>query len=84
MSKNTKKEFGDKIYIEWLDAIERIGWKTVEDATKIIDEVFCRTSAFYLDEDKEYIKVAHTIGKSIENDVIGILWIPKKWVRKIR
>jgi len=78
------KKFGDKIYIEWVDAIERIGWKTVDEAIEVIDEVYCRTNAFYLDEDKEYVKVAHTIGKSIKNDVLGILLIPKKWIRKVK
>lgn len=79
-----KKTFGDKVSIEWIDAIERFGWKPVEDALEIIDEVYCRTNAFYLGEDKKYIKVAHTIGKSKENDVIGILLIPKKCIGKIR
>jgi hypothetical protein len=80
----TKKKFGDQIYIEWIDAIERVGWKTVEEAVEVIDEVYCKTCAFYLDEDKEYVKVAHTIGKSIKNDVLGVLLIPKKWIRKIK
>lgn len=78
------KKFGDKIYIEWLDAMERVGWKTVDAAIEIVDEVYCKTNAFYLDEDKDYIKVAHTIGKSIKNDVLGILLIPKKWIRKVK
>ncbi len=78
------KKFGDKIYIEWIDAIARVGWKTVDEAIEVIDEVYCKTSAFYLDEDKDYIKVAHTIGKSIKNDVLGILLIPKKWISKIK
>ncbi len=79
-----KKKFGDRIYIEWVDDIERFGWKTVAEATEVIDEVYCKTNAFYLDEDKEYVKVAHTIGKSVENDVLGVLLIPKKWIRKIK
>ena len=78
------KKFGDRVYIEWVDAIERVGWKTVDEAIEVIDEVYCKTNAFYLDEDKEYVKVAHTIGKSIKNDVLGILLIPKKWIRKVR
>jgi len=79
-----KKNFGDRIYIEWIDAIERNGWKTVEDAIKLIDEIYCKTNAFYIGEDKIYIKVAHTIGKSAENDVLGVLWIPKKWIQKLK
>lgn len=80
----SKKKFGDRIYIEWIDAIERFGWKSVENATEVIDEVYCKTNAFYLSEDKEYVKVAHTIGKSIDNDVLGILLIPKSWIRKVK
>ena len=79
-----RKKFGSRIYIEWVDAAEKIGWKSVEDAIEVTDEVYCRTNAFYIGEDKTFIKVAHTIGKSIKNDVLGILLIPKKWVRKIR
>lgn len=78
------KKFGDKIYIEWVDAIERIGWKTVDEAIEVIDEAYCKTNAFYLDEDKVYVRVAHTIGKSIKNDVTGILLIPKTWIRKVK
>ena len=78
------KKFGDKVYIEWVDAIERVGWKTVDEAIEVIDEVYCKTNAFYLDEDKEYVKVAHTIGKSIKNDVLGVLLVPKKWIRKVK
>ncbi len=79
-----KKKFGDPIYIEWIDAIERTGWKPVDEAIEVIDEVYCKTNAFYLGEDKEYIKVAHTVGKTIENDVLGILLIPKSWIKKIK
>lgn len=79
-----KKKFGDQIYIEWIDAIERTGWKSVEDAIEVVDEVYCKTNAFYLGEDKEYVKVAHTIGKTVENDVLGILLIPKSWIKKIK
>ena len=79
-----KKKFGDKIYIEWVDAMERIGWKSVEDAIEVVDEVYCRTNAFYLGDDKEYVKVAHTIGKTIKNDVLGILLIPKSWIKKVK
>ena len=79
-----KKTFGSPVYIEWIDAIERFGWKPVKDAIEVVDEVYCKTNAFFLGKDKDYIKVAHTVGKSIENDVIGILLIPKKCIKKIR
>ncbi len=78
------KKFGDKIYVEWVDAIERIGWKSVDEATVVLDEAYCKTCAFYLGEDKVYVKLAHTIGKSIKNDVTGVILIPKTWIRKVK
>jgi len=82
-----KKSFGDKIYLEWQDAITKDGWKAVNEvltSKEIQDESFCKTNAFYIGEDKDFIKVSHTIGKTINNDVLGILWIPKKWITKIK
>ena len=79
-----QKEWGDKVYIEWIDAIEKTGWQSVENAIKMDDEVFCRTNAFFLSQDKDFIHVAHTIGMSKTNDVTGILRIPKRWLSKVK
>ena len=78
----TKKKFGDRIYLEWVDACERIGWKSLSDAVNVDDEVFCRTNAFYLGENKDFVIVAHTIGKTEKNEVTGVIQIPKKWITK--
>jgi len=79
-----KRKWGQKIYIEWIDAIEKSGWKSTSQVIKPDDEVLCFTNAFYIGEDKNFIKTAHTIGKDIKNDVTGILWIPKKTITKIK
>jgi len=79
-----KKKFGDKIYIEWVDAYEKPGWRTFESACKIDNELFCRTNTFFLEQKDGFIKVAHTIGKTKKNDMLGVLLIPEKWVLKIR
>jgi len=79
-----KKSFGERIYLEWNDAISKEGWKSVEDALKYDDEAFCKTNAFYIGENKEYITVAATIGKTKKNDVGGVWQIPKKWILKIK
>ena len=80
--KRTKKSFGDKIYLEWNDACERTGWQTLIDVLKVDNEVFCRTNAFYLGETKGFVIVAHTIGRTKANDVVGTMQIPKKWITK--
>jgi len=80
--KRKKKKFGDQIYLEWFDACERTGWKPLFDAMTIDDEVFCKTTAFYLGENKDFVIVAHTIGKTDKNDITGIFQIPKKWITK--
>lgn len=79
-----KKNFGDKIYIEWVDAYTEDGWKSVNEALKTSDEIYCYTNAFFLGQTKDFIMVVHTKGKTIKNDVMGKLTIPKAWIRKIK
>lgn len=79
-----KKRWGEKIYIEWVDACTEDDWKSVDEALKISDEVFCYTNAFFLGQTKDFVMVVHTKGKTIKNDVMGKLTIPKAWIQKIR
>jgi len=82
-----KKSFGDKIYLEWIDAISKGGWKSIDEvlhSKELYEESFCKTNAFYIGEDKTFIKVSHTIGKTNKNDILGILWIPKKWIIRVK
>ena len=78
------KKFGEKIYLEWVDAYTEDGWKSVDEALKLSDEVYCFTNAFFLGQNKDYLMVVHTKGKTIKNDVIGKLTIPKSWLRKVK
>jgi len=79
-----KKKFGDKIYIEWVDALEKPGWRSFADACKYDGEPFCKTNSFFLEQKNGFIKVAHTIGKTKNNDVLGVLLIPDKWILCIK
>jgi len=78
------KKTGDKIYLEWTDAYEKTGWKSIDDVTKLEDERFCFTNGFYLGTKDGYVIVCHTRGKSIDNDVTGIINIPKAWIIKVK
>ncbi len=79
-----KYEFGDRITIVWIDACEMSGWKSFSDAIKIPDEVFCTTTAYFLNQTKDFITVAHTMGLSKKNDIMGTLHIPRRWIKKIK
>lgn len=78
------KKFGDRIYLEWIDACERPGWKDFDGATTPPEETFCKTNGFFLKQDKDFITIAHTIGHNIQNDMMGVLHIPKAWLKKVR
>jgi len=78
------KKFGDKIYIEWVDAYEDTGWKSFKDACSVPDEVYCYTSAWYISQDKDFVIISHTRGKTIKNEIMGKLLIPKSWIRKVK
>ena len=78
------KKFGDKIYIEWIDAYTNDGWTTFESALEEAPTAFCKTNAFYVGKSKNFIVVSHTQGKSKENSMMGVLSIPNKWIRKIK
>ena len=43
---------------------------------------FCKTNAFYVGETKDFITVSHTQGRTKDNSLMGILSIPKKFIRK--
>jgi len=79
-----KKKFGDKIYIEWLDAYTVDGWTTYKKAMELTQNCFCKTNALYVGETKDFITVSHTQGKTKENSLMGILSVPKKFIRKTR
>lgn len=78
------KKFGDRIYFEWVDAYTEEGWKSVDEALKLSNEVYCFTNAFFLGQNKDYLMVVHTKGRTIKNDVMGKLTIPKVWIRKVK
>ncbi len=65
------------------DACERSGWRTIKDALEIPDEIFVRTVGFYLGHTRKYITLANSIGKSKENDVSGVWYIPRAWILKV-
>lgn len=79
-----EKKFGNRIYIEWVDAMEKTGWRNFSSATAEDEEARCFTNGFFLKEDKNHIWICHTVGKSIDDDVLGVLIIPKGWIIKWR
>lgn len=79
------KKFGQAITIHWIDACQRISsWMPVSKALQIPDEVYTRTRAFYVGQDKLFLTVACCIGKNKNNDVGGVWHIPKKWIMKVK
>ena len=79
-----KKKYGNKIYVEWVDAYTDDDWKSYKDMMKVSDTVFCYTSGWYVGETKDFLILCHTKGKNIKEDMMGKLVIPKKWIRKVR
>lgn len=78
------KKFGEKIYVDWVDAYAEDVWRPVESALEIPDEVYCYTNAFYIGQTKDFVIVSSTKGKTIKNDILGRLLIPKSWIRKVK
>jgi len=78
------KSFGDKIYIEWVDAYTDDKWDTVDKASELSDNRFCCTNAFYVGKKDGFLIVCHTKGKTKDNDIMGKLYIPLKWIHKIK
>ena len=81
---NIKKKFGDKIYVEWIDAYTSENWTSFEDAMKESSSAFCRTNALYVGESENFIVISHTQGNTKDSSVMGVLNIPKRWIRKIK
>lgn len=84
MMRIPKKSFGDRVYIEWLDAYTTDGWTTLEKAMEESSNAFCRTIGFYVGQTKEFITVSHTQGKTKKNSLMGVVSIPRRWIKKIR
>jgi len=79
-----KKKFGDRVTITWIDSLEIAGWKPLSEAIEIPDEVFCKTTGYFLNQTKDFITIAHTIGLSENNEVNGVFHIPKTWIIKTK
>ena len=78
------KKFGDKIQVDWLDAHTNDEWKSVESSLKLDDERFCYTNAFYVGKKDGFLIVCHTRGKTKDNDIMGRLYIPLKWILRVK
>lgn len=78
------KKFANLIYIEWTDACEKSGWKSMAEAIKVEDEVKCRTVGFFLKQTEDFIILANSIGLTEKNDVSGVWQIPLAWITKIK
>uniref|UniRef100_A0A6H2A4Z2 Uncharacterized protein n=1 Tax=viral metagenome TaxID=1070528 RepID=A0A6H2A4Z2_9ZZZZ len=77
------KKFGDKIQIEWIDAYTEDKWVSLDEATKESPTSFCRTNAFYVSRNKNFVVVAHTLGNTKDDNIMGVLSIPKGWIKRV-
>lgn len=78
------KKFGDKISVEWIDAYTDDKWGSVDDSLELSSSRFCYTNAFYVGEKDGFLVVCHTKGKTRGSDIMGKLYIPLKWIQKIK
>ena len=78
------KSFGDKIYVEWVDAYTDDKWESVRGSLGLSGNRFCFTNAFYIGKKDGFLIVCHTKGKTENEDIMGKLYIPLKWITKIR
>lgn len=78
------KQFGDKIFVEWIDAYTSDKWESVDDSLNLNVNQFCYTNAFYVGKEDGFLIVCHTKGKTRDNDIMGKLYIPLKWIKRIK
>lgn len=78
------KKYGDPIEIEWDDAWSNHDWHVYDSAMVVPDEVFSKTRAWFVGETKHFIHVVHTIGRTKENEMTGLLLIPKGTIKKVK
>jgi len=71
------KKWGQRIFVEWRDAILDDEWISTISALNSDKDQICYTSAFYIGEDNHNLVVAMTIGKTEEDEVAGVWKIPK-------
>lgn len=78
-----RKKPGDPIYVAWKDALTKTCWMSVSDISEDGDEN-CYTRGWFIKETKDNIFVTCTKGKTMDEDVLGYLQIPKAWIKKVR
>lgn len=77
MAKSTEPKV---YYVEWVDASAISGW-TAMNSTHISIYDNCKAIGFLVKNDKKEIVLASAY---CEDEVNGIICIPKSWVRKIK
>lgn len=78
------KKYGDRIYVEWIDAYSEAEWKTYKEMMEIGDTVFCYTIGWFVGKTKDFLIICHTKGKNIKEDMMGKLVIPLWWITKVQ
>lgn len=79
--KKINKHWGDRIQVNWIDACEKPGWLSLEEALTVPEEILCFTNGFFLGQNKEYVSIASTIGKTKDSDIGGTILIPKGCIK---
>lgn len=78
------KKYGDPIDIDWTDSLsDGDAWHIFNSAMKVSDEVICKTRAFFVGETAEHVHIVHTLGKTKENEMTGLLLIHKGTITKV-
>ncbi len=78
------RKFGASIEVIWLDAYTDDKWGTVLDAKNLDDERFCYSKGWYIGREDGYLIMCHTKGKTVSHNVMGKLYIPLKWIVKVK
>ena len=78
------KRFGDEIYVKWIDAYTDSNWGSVEDALEIDRCSLCYTKGWYIGQKKGFLIIAHTIGNTRKDNIMGKVYIPVKWVKELK
>lgn len=70
-----------KAYVEWEDCFSIDRWLPVEQAIELTkDNLACFTVGFIIEDNKSGITLCHTYQS--ENQVCGVIKIPKKMIKK--
>ena len=79
-----KHKLNSPIEVEWIDIVSDSSWLK-EDKAKIEPAIQCKTIGYFLNSDKEVLRLSHSYQlKDKERDVSVIPWGVIKKIRKLK